>query len=171
MFRLISEIKLLTMRKVFDLSKELVFVLVVWYLMFCGWQLTQPVMKSEISQIVIIDSDNKFTDVTNNPKRTVHPGDTIEVFYKVHRFVDGIANVERYIETPSKERIGIDLVTRTLQRGESPIIVAYKVPNFIPDGCGYSVYSRNNVNPDFNVLSTIISLIYDSPKVEFCVKQ
>lgn len=167
----LSEIRLRTMRSIFNGLKELSFVVGLWYLIFCVWQMNQPIFDSKIERIVIVSDNGMVVDQTNNRQRLVKPGETIEVFFHVDRYVDGTSIVERYVETPKKERIAIDTTVRTLVRGSSSVIINYKMPNFLPDGCGYSVFSRNNVTLDYNVLSQMTSRVVDSPKVEFCVKQ
>lgn len=159
-------------RSFFYSLKEIMFVGFVSYLVFCVWQLTQPPFQNVfVEEVKLVSKFGPFIEIQkNDPKKEVRSGDTIAVFYHLERLVDGVSIIERILLFPNGEKMTLDTNTRTLRKGKGVVIVNYVIPIPIPEGCGYRVFSRNNITLDLNIISPIISKVTESPVTEFCIK-
>lgn len=137
--------------------------------MFSAYQMQTAKIVSEIQERYIV-TDGAATLWDSNSPVVVPRGSSIRVVNKIDRNVDGRNTFDRIVETPNGEIFVLETFERVIQAGKSIGVVAeFKIPEVLPNGCGYKGYTSNNISIDWNLISLIKSIHIITPSTHFCI--
>lgn len=149
--------------------ETLIFTLFAIYLAYCSVDLVlyEP-LEMKTTSIVV---DHKGTTKKIDPVIKVKPEDIIVVEVEATRSHHAFNSVERILKNNQngKETV-IDYIKRPQKPGKVSLVVNYEIPRSVERGCKFTVYSRNSITYQYNILTYVFPAIVEGPKLDICIE-
>ena len=155
--------------KVINYIQLLTFSIMSVYLVYCGFDILwyKPVI-IKIERVFV--GTPISVEYTPNHNYNIHPGAVFTINFDLTRTHTAYNSIERVIRN---EHTNTESILGYVRRPHSPgriyLTAQYEIPEHIPKGCGYELFSRNSISYRYNMITHFFPIEILSPKVKICI--
>lgn len=151
----------------------LVLVSVIIYMVACTFHANITPTDIELMSGRVHSAEKQIQIPINvsDPETRVKRGDTLMLTFRIHRYVSGLVMVNRILIDGAQKSWIVSTATRDWAGGQVQYVEAnYPIPAFVTPGCRALAFSQNNYSYRWNLLTYVVPVIVNSPKVQFCIE-